>query len=449
MSTTSNPLQSPPSSTTTEQQEQQLPQPVVAAWKIDFGPSPSVRRKMSKKERQALAASHRTTTVTATTSRTTVVGPDSEGNEMAVVQVDGMEDPSVVIPKDLTTTRTDLEQRFILRVPRLLCVMKQYPRSCGITSLSSIYNYLYSCLGESPEMAARPPVSQEEIMTILGFQPPFGEIPWGPFTGNATLIRWFNALNQHFGQKGRAYILYKVHGIGNTSRWYASDQEALTAVKEVLRNPHCALVYHCYNHYMVPVGYQDIPRAQVDFLKAELGEAECETTVFIGDVSRGKHEAMYARKWSDIVKDLSCVFPDYFNIRRTDLGIQKKEPKAKESNKAAVSDCPVEEKPVGNCAVMEGEDERLVSVDPSPNNIMESNREGKDEAEEDPTERPSVADEEDERDEEDKESVKTKSTTKKKRRKLGNLHCLICFRNDECGEAAPPEEEAEEEEEEG
>lgn len=34
-----------------------------------------------------------------------------------------------------------------------------------------------------------PPLSQEEALHILGFQPPFEDIKFGPFTGNATLMR--------------------------------------------------------------------------------------------------------------------------------------------------------------------------------------------------------------------------------------------------------------------
>ena len=35
------------------------------------------------------------------------------------------------------------------------------------------------------------PISQEEAMTVLGFTPPFGQIRFGPFTGNATLMRYW------------------------------------------------------------------------------------------------------------------------------------------------------------------------------------------------------------------------------------------------------------------
>jgi len=34
------------------------------------------------------------------------------------------------------------------------------------------------------------PLTQEEALSVLGFKPPFGEIRFGPFTGNATLMRY-------------------------------------------------------------------------------------------------------------------------------------------------------------------------------------------------------------------------------------------------------------------
>ncbi|KAG5486711.1 hypothetical protein LSCM1_07965 [Leishmania martiniquensis] len=325
-------------------------------WVIDFAPlRPMPTRKMTRKERDTIrqlrqrgqtvgtGASTATMTTLATGGS---LGADSEGNVVvthgastsaaslsSALRVMSLDTLAVareeLIPTSLTTTRADLEARLVLRLPRLLCVNKQYPRGCGIASLASVYNYLYSWLGESAVGANRAPHSQEEIMSILGFEPPFGEIAWGPFTGNATLIRWFHALNRHFGLRGRAYILYKAHGSGKTTHLYADNAEALTAVKAALRDPHCALIYHCYNHYMVPIGYQDIPLAQTDFLKPAVPESSCETTIFVGEVSRGRHEALYARKWSQIVKDIECKSPFFFNIRHPEQGVQRREPKKK------------------------------------------------------------------------------------------------------------------------
>lgn len=49
---------------------------------------------------------------------------------------------------------------------------------------SSVTKRIFVCF------ASLPPISQEEALHILGFQPPFEEIKFGPFTGNATLMRY-------------------------------------------------------------------------------------------------------------------------------------------------------------------------------------------------------------------------------------------------------------------
>lgn len=39
-------------------------------------------------------------------------------------------------------------------------------------------------------ISSLPPITQEEALHILGFQPPFEDIRFGPFTGNTTLMRY-------------------------------------------------------------------------------------------------------------------------------------------------------------------------------------------------------------------------------------------------------------------
>ncbi|CCW61103.1 unnamed protein product [Phytomonas sp. EM1] len=345
---------------------------LAEAWSIDFS-TPKLRRRTCAKERHALlegwlrhserkndAGTNRSLSLQkgsqeehSCSQKKSHISTDSEGNIAAVstsvhalhvVNVDGLEDRNTIVPTNLHTKRADLEKRLVLRLPRLLCISKQYPRSCGITSLTSIYNYLYSCIGETAAYSHVPPVTQEEVMTILGFEPPFGEIQWGGFTGNTTLIRWFHALNRYFGRKGfgSAYILYKAHGQGKTTHMYESDEEVLDAVKKALSDPCCALIYHCYNHYMVPVGYQVIPIAQTDFYSPQVAAENCETTIFIGEVSRGKHEAMYARKWSLIKKDIECQSPYFFNIRHPEQGVQLKTAKARHHGVSATGKQQVE-----------------------------------------------------------------------------------------------------------
>lgn len=291
--------------------------PSPESWTIDFS-AKTTKRKVTKREQEAIEKSR---------SRDVVVQSD-----VVVVNVNDLPlDESSLIPRDLTTTREDILQRMHMDVPRLLCIAKQYPKSCGVTSLTSVWNLLYSRIG----YGTLPPVSQEEVMSILGFQPPFDTIRWGPFCGNTTLLRWFHCINRHFNVQGKAYYLYKVHGLGRTPM---SPDEAQTRFRETLRNPHAAVVYHCHNHYMVPVGYQMIPRHQSDCYKPHVGDDASEMTVFIGEVSRGKHPAMHAVKWKDIVADLSTVLPEYVNIRHAELGVQVRHRKPAAA-KPAASDC--------------------------------------------------------------------------------------------------------------
>jgi hypothetical protein len=88
----------------------------------------------------------------------------------------------------------------------------QYPKTCGISSLVSCWNYLFSSLG----VGEHRPVSTEEALEVLGFTPPYNNIPFGSFTGNDTLILWFNMLNKHFGVSGHARISFKLHDKDST-----------------------------------------------------------------------------------------------------------------------------------------------------------------------------------------------------------------------------------------
>jgi len=36
------------------------------------------------------------------------------------------------------------------------------------------------------------------------------------------------------------------------------------------------------------------------------------------------YPAFHTKKWSEIVTDLSCGFPEYYNIRKSELGVQMK-----------------------------------------------------------------------------------------------------------------------------
>ncbi|XP_066266884.1 basic immunoglobulin-like variable motif-containing protein isoform X1 [Branchiostoma lanceolatum] len=225
------------------------------------------------------------------------------------------------VKKEYPAVSTDVTQeqmalRKVLDLRRWYCMSRpQYQKSCGISSLVSCWNFLFSTLGGGSHR----PITQEEALTVLGFKPPFGEIRFGPFTGNSTLMRWFTLLNNHYGVRGRAYYLYKPHGKGRTMG--TTDETALANVKNGLRDDNMTLIYHCQNHYFCPVGYEDVPLKAAHAYRADLLQDEVETWLLIGDPSR-KHPGLHCIRWSDISTDLNCQNPTYLDIRRLHLGLQ-------------------------------------------------------------------------------------------------------------------------------
>ena len=73
---------------------------------------------------------------------------------------------------------------------------------------------------------------------------------------------------------------------------------------------------------MVPIGYQDQARAPFDLMRPTLSSSETEMQLFIGDTSRGRNSAIHVKKFADVELDLTCKSPFYFNIRRSEEGVQ-------------------------------------------------------------------------------------------------------------------------------
>ncbi|XP_063967103.1 uncharacterized protein LOC129279628 [Lytechinus pictus] len=241
-----------------------------------------------------------------------------------LTKVKSKSDPSaesVYIPPTVSTTPELLAQRKWLDQKRWFCMSRpQYSKSCGLSSLVSCWNYLFSTLGGG----TMPPITQEQALVVLGFQPPFGEIRFGPFTGNATLMRWFKKLNDHYGVRGRAYIQYKPHGRGRTIG--RTSDEGLHLLQQGLKDSNMAFIYHCHNHYFCPIGYENVPLKAVDAYRDPLRSNEVETWILIGDPSR-KHPGIHCFKWEDVSTDLNCQSPDYLNIRKLHLGVQQRRTK--------------------------------------------------------------------------------------------------------------------------
>ncbi|XP_006018662.1 basic immunoglobulin-like variable motif-containing protein isoform X1 [Alligator sinensis] len=243
------------------------------------------------------------------------------------------------------STFEEVKQRKVLDLRRWYCISRpQYKTSCGISSLVSCWNFLYSTLGAGN----LPPITQEEALHILGFQPPFEEIRFGPFTGNTTLMRWFRQINDHFHIKGYSYVLYKPHGKNKTAGETASG--ALAKLTYGLKEESMAYIYHCQNHYFCPIGFEatpvkaskayrlldldsgdlgSVPSSTTDFLcdvRGHLSQQEVEYWILIGEPSR-KHPTIHCKKWADIVTDLNTQNPEYLDIRHLERGLQHRKTK--------------------------------------------------------------------------------------------------------------------------
>ncbi|XP_006815844.1 basic immunoglobulin-like variable motif-containing protein, partial [Saccoglossus kowalevskii] len=224
-------------------------------------------------------------------------------------------------PPVVNATQKTIAERKVLDLRRWFCISRpQYNKSCGISSLVSCWNYLYTTMG----VGSMEPITQEEALAVLGFKPPFGEIRFGPFTGNSTLMRWFKQLNDFYNVRGRTYYLYKPHGKGRTMG--RTSEEALRLLKSGLKDPSITYIYHCQNHYFCPIGFEDVPSKAVHAYRGDLEDDEGETWILIGDTSR-RHPGIQCVKWQDIVKDLNLQNPEYLNIRKVHLGVQKRKTK--------------------------------------------------------------------------------------------------------------------------
>ncbi|XP_033759619.1 uncharacterized protein LOC117341867 [Pecten maximus] len=224
-------------------------------------------------------------------------------------------------PPCVKVTAELISARKVFDMKRWVCMSRpQYSKSCGITSLVSCWNFLFSTLGNGNLQ----PLTQEEALAILGFKPPFDEIRFGPFTGNATLMTWFKRLNDHFKVRGQSYFTYKPHGKDKT--FGLTSDMALQAIKKGLRDPNTAYIYHCQNHYFCPIGYEDTPLKAEEAYSGPLAQEDVETHILIGDCAI-KHPSIHCKRWEDISTDLNCVNPEYLNIRRLEEGLQKRKAK--------------------------------------------------------------------------------------------------------------------------
>ena len=81
---------------------------------------------------------------------------------------------------------------------------------------------------------------------------------YSSFSYTCVFCRWFKQLCHHRDVVGKAYYFYKPVGKGKT--FGLKPEQALAGLKEGLRDRHTAFIYHCWNHYFCPVGFEEVPK---------------------------------------------------------------------------------------------------------------------------------------------------------------------------------------------
>jgi hypothetical protein len=185
-------------------------------------------------------------------------------------------------------------------------------------------------------------------MSIIGFKEPFDDVKFGPFTGNITLMRfllptlkshiliftyicyfasrWFQKLNEKFHVNGKATFFYKPVGANKT--FGTTSTIAKERLQYLLHSKEISFIYHCYNHYCCPIGYEKEPLDRESIYNsndtntnANDESAQYIDWIFLADTSR-KYAGIHSVKWQDIDADLNTKSPNFINIRHLERGVQ-------------------------------------------------------------------------------------------------------------------------------
>jgi len=115
--------------------------------------------------------------------------------------------------------------------------------------------------------------------------------------------------------------MFKRHG--NSITQDTDGDKALELLKDGLRSENTAYIYHCYNHYMCPIGFEETPKKPIDAYSLTSDISEFDNWIIIGEISQ-MYPIFHIKKWDQIVTDIECAFPEFFNIRKSEIGVQQK-----------------------------------------------------------------------------------------------------------------------------
>ena len=115
--------------------------------------------------------------------------------------------------------------------------------------------------------------------------------------------------------------MFKKHGMKITHN--VNKYQALEHLQDGLRSENRAYIYHCYNHYMCPIGFEQTPVQPINAYSQMSEISEFDTWIIIGEISKC-YPSFHVKKWEEIVTDISCSFPEFYNIRKSEVGVQTK-----------------------------------------------------------------------------------------------------------------------------
>jgi hypothetical protein len=360
-------------------------------------------------------------------------------------------DPDCLPPPRPAPCKEEVSVGRVLDANRFLCLARpQYKRSCGISSLVSVFNFLYSPLGTryaavcadigrepAPEEMGIynlcPALYPERALQLLGFPgedsggESYRDIRFGKFTGNATLIRWFRLLCSACGVSGTAGYLWKRRGAARTG---ISSAAGMARVHAALASPSTGLIYHGLNHYSVPVGVDVTPASPIAVYDGlPLGASPLDlhnTWLMIADASRGS-APLRSLRFSFVAKDLGTVYPEFYDFRHPERGLQSRRPLPPPSEPCSAGPTPPTAAEPSNSEVEQSDCSNLgEGPETTPAEEAEEEPRADFDADDENESGPDSAAEPD-----GVIADGLAGAPKKKKKKRGNLHCLLYFSADQ------------------
>lgn len=213
----------------------------------------------------------------------------------------------------------DVESRKYLDLKRWECICRpQYSSSCGVTTVVACWNYLFSVQGNGH----LPRLTVPEALKMLGYQQEIKKIPFFDIAINHNIMKWFRRLCELHKVKGEARIYWK-----NTMTDTKSVDMLGSYMKDI-RNENKSFIYHCYKHYLTPIGYEVTSKNAADAYSGTKGVSQEENDYWmvIGESSKG-YPGLHVVRWEDVEKDIMCDGKTVYNIRQLYKGMQKNKDK--------------------------------------------------------------------------------------------------------------------------